>query len=368
MHVPKHPGLHRGLGRERRGNVPGNMGIRHGCGRGRWALVCALLGVSLASGSASASAWSTASKVVPGGLAVVISVDLVAVKKSPLGPMLRELLKKPFGEVLSEVPAKCGTDPYERLSSMVIALDEQGDGAVFVELRGGSMDEAVSCLRKVITHSDVSVRTTDTRIEIEEDGRTELAIGWRGNTAIIPLHHMRVEGEERGGATLDRMTKGGGVAKDAILIRGLRDLDTSAAIWGIVGERQDWTGDSFRNPRSSSRARSERTLVAQDAPVEPAGDDKVVFPRDDEDRRATMLYAVGQLTLGGSSRLTVKGYFKADADWVKSGVERIAHKDLEEVLGPRAGAIEVSVSGPRVTATLGLDDRALGDIVSKLVN
>ena len=296
-------------------------------------------------------------------------------KKSPLGPVLRELMKKPFGEVLSEVPAKCGTDPYERLSSMVIALDEQGDGAVFVELRGGSMDEAVSCLRKVITHSDVSVRTTDTRIEIEEDGRTELAIGWRGNTAIIPLHHMRVEGEEPGKATLDRMTKGGGVAKDAILIRAFRDLDPSAAIWGIVGERQDWTGDSFRNPRTSSMARSERTLVAQDA-VDPAnedkgedkGDDKVVFPRDDEDRRATMLYAVGQLTFGGSSRLTVKGFFKADADWVKSGVERIAHKDLEELLGPRAGAIEVSVSGPRVTATLGLDDRALGDIVSKLVN
>ncbi len=312
-----------------------------------------------------------ASEVVPGGLAVVMSVDLVAVKKSPLAPVLRELLKKPFGEALSEVTSKCGTDPYERSSSLVIAVDEHGDGAVFVELRGSSIDEAMTCLRKVITHSDVTVKAVGTRIEIQEDGRTELAIGWRGNIAIIPLQNGRPQGEERGVATLDRMTQGGGVAKDAILIRALRDLDPSAAIWGIVGERQDWTGDSFRNPRISSMARSERTVVAQVAqvaPAEPEPEDKVVFPRDDEDRRATMLYAVGQLTLGGSSRMTLKGYFKTDADWVKSGVERIAHKDLDEVLGPRAGAIEVSVSGPRVIATLGLDDRALGDIVSKLVN
>ena len=198
--------------------------------------------LAAASADAEADAWSTASKVIPGGMTVVGGFDIGALRGTTLDSLLTKAADEVFEHAPRELNEKCGIDVWSRMKSVAFAVDSDGTGAAYIELRANA-EEITGCMRKVLAgESGITVSQRGNKIVADEGSRAEFTMGWIDGVLIVPLRHGSVGERERGAKILERMMTGPGVAKDAILIRGLRDVSTSATAWAIWGDRMEWDG------------------------------------------------------------------------------------------------------------------------------
>lgn len=294
-------------------------------------------------------------------MSLVLGIDIAALRGTVIAQPVQKVLDRVFHNASREITSRCGVDPMAKARSLVIAGQVNGIGAAYIELSATASD-VIGCLETLLPDSDVTRRGD--MILVVEDGDTEAAFGWVDGVLVVPLRDGRAEDGKRGLAILERMMRGPGVAKDAILIRGLRDVSTSATAWMIWGDRMEWDGRDLDEPRRTSALMSP-TLVAQDASVEEEEYD-VPAARRDDDRRATMLYATGQLDLANRPRLQITGRFKADGDWVRDSLDRQLQKEARELrnLGVTP---KVTASNNRVVLTAELPSAsALSSLIEML--
>src|SRR5215470_1890131 len=128
-------------------------------------LACAVLAVGAASARADGpgDAWAAARGVLPAEPFAVIGVNAATIKGSSLFQKLYPTLMAQAGEVkqgLDDVRATCGIDVKDSVQGVVVAVDENGRGAIFLSTKGLDKGRVGDCLTKMGARSKKSFKTS----------------------------------------------------------------------------------------------------------------------------------------------------------------------------------------------------------------
>ncbi len=321
------------------------------------AVILAVACVSAVSSNAHADAWSVAKNVIPGGLPRIVGLDVHGSKNTVAELGIHALMDEWFEGISEYGKDKCGIDPWDRAGTVVWAADEHGKGALFIELRGTSRAEIVSCFE---AGSGDIVTVVGNEIRVDDDG---FAVAWIDGVLVVPVRGDDVASSP---ALLRRMIGGKGAGKDAILIRALREVDTTAPIWVIYGERMERSGRAAKTvQRSNPFLFAQGTIGEPVPPPTPPAE-----PAEATQSRGTgavvMRYAVGEVHVGVTTRMVAKGNFKTGAaDFATILRAEIADdSDLQKVLG----SANVSQSGEFVQVDLTMNPEDARELLADLAD
>jgi hypothetical protein len=139
------------------------------------------------------------------------------------------------------VKKTCGIDVTNTIQGLVVAMDADEKGAIFVSLKG--VDEAglTSCLQKVVAQEEKgkkisSKRGPDNIVEYSAEGEKEhLYVAFLGKDVCV----MATDPTDR--SLLQRFLSGGGGFAKGDFGRALARTNTSAAVWGVVNKPEQVT-------------------------------------------------------------------------------------------------------------------------------
>lgn len=207
----------------------------------RKSLLIAALLVSipvLARAQGASRSWTAAQGVLPADVTVVAGMNMSSVRKSQLFTTLFPALMSSEPEArqaLDTIKASCGIDAVNVVNDLVIAMDKSEKGAIYLGLAAGVDEKKVtSCLVTVgakLANAKITAKRTGNIVEYAEAGsKDKIYAGWIGSDVLV----IALDPENK--ALLERMMGGKGV-KTGEIARGVKAVNTGAAFWAAVVEK-----------------------------------------------------------------------------------------------------------------------------------
>ncbi len=196
------------------------------------ALVVALCASTAA--HAGTRAWTAAKKVLPSGLMAVFDVDVQAVRGSKvfqsLAPTL--LAQKPdVGTVLEKIKTTCGLDPMAAVESVVAGVDENGQGAFVIALKGITQKDVEACIGKNVDSGKKLAVTKAGMLTKYSDGTQTLYARWLDKTTLA----ISTSPDDK---DITDKTTGGGIAKDKTMMTGIAGVKLDSTVWAVIDKEQ----------------------------------------------------------------------------------------------------------------------------------
>src|SRR5687767_6542989 len=116
------------------------------------AFAFAALVSSAARADAPGDAWATARGMLPANTQVLFGVNIQTIRNSQLFQTIYGMAMAQAGDAkddLEEMKAKCGFELQDAVQGLVVALDENEKGVVFVSLKGVDQARALTCMNKM---------------------------------------------------------------------------------------------------------------------------------------------------------------------------------------------------------------------------
>jgi hypothetical protein len=194
------------------------------------ALVIALC----ATAHAGTRAWTAAKKVLPSGLMAVFDVDVQAARGSKLWQSLAPTLiaqKPDVGTALEKIKTTCGLDPMQAVESVVAGVDENGQGAFVIALKGITQKDVEACIGKNVETGKKLAVTKAGALTKYSDGTQVLYARWLDKTTLA----ISTSPEDK---DITDKTTGGGIAKDKTMMTGIAGVKLDSTMWAVIDKEQ----------------------------------------------------------------------------------------------------------------------------------
>jgi len=197
----------------------------------------AMIASASSAAMADTRAWTEAKNVLPGGLQVVVGVNVANVRTSQIFQAMYPMLLAQAGEGkegLDLIKKDCGIDVLQTVDSLVVGMDANQKGLIVVGLKGVDQAGVQGCLTKVAADKEPGKKITANQLpggvtEFSATGENEkLYVKWLAKDVIA----MGTEPTDQ--AFLGKMTAGG-LKSDAVG-KAAGSVNGDAGLWGVVNK------------------------------------------------------------------------------------------------------------------------------------
>lgn len=197
-----------------------------------------LIGIVLVQSRAEAGAgraWSAARDVLPADTEIVLGANVATIRGTKVfARFLAAVVRaEPDVQEGQDIVRKgCGIEMMTVAQDIVVAMDREYHGAVFIALTGVGEADVTACLT-VLGKSKgekITAARTGNIVEYSTAGASEkLYMAWLGQDVLViatdPLDRRQIQ----------KWTGGKGAVKKTAVGKQIAKVDTSAALWGVVG-------------------------------------------------------------------------------------------------------------------------------------
>jgi hypothetical protein len=201
----------------------------------------------LARAQSASRSWTAAQGVLPADLTVVAGVNMNVVRKSQLFTTLFPALiasEADARQTLDTIKASCSIDVVTVVSDFVVAMDKSEKGAIYMALTGVDEKKVTSCLVAVgakMANAKITAKRTGNIVEYSESGsKDKIYAGWIGTDVLV----IALDPEDK--ALLERMMGGKGVGKTGDMARNIKSVNTGAAVWAAVVQKEAMSGGTMK--------------------------------------------------------------------------------------------------------------------------
>jgi hypothetical protein len=202
-----------------------------------WAWVAVVLGAATAArADGPGDAWAAAKGMLSADPFAVFGLNASTIKGSALFQKLYPTLLAQAGPVkqgLDDVRATCGIDVKDAVQGLVVAVDENGRGAIFLSAKGLDKGRVGECMTKMGAKGKKTFRTTGP----DDKGIVEYAAvdePQRLYVAYLPKGVIVIGTDPNDKALLREALSGHGVSAASDTGKALAGTNTGAALWGVV--------------------------------------------------------------------------------------------------------------------------------------
>jgi hypothetical protein len=194
--------------------------------------------LAAASGAAQADtrAWTEAKNVLPGGLQVLVGVNVANVRTSQIFQTMYPMILAQAGqgkEGLDLIKKDCGIDVLQTIDSLVVGMGSDEKGLIVIGLKGVDQSGVSSCFTKVAADKEPGKKITATQngnvTEYSAAGENDkLYVQWLAKDVIA------MGTEPTDSAFLKKMTAGG--IKTDTLGKAAASINGDAGLWAVVNK------------------------------------------------------------------------------------------------------------------------------------